>query len=104
MEDAFPIQIDIVYLKNSPDQISIQILKAAVVDTFGRSQVTINAVEAPNQTAYLASTYLAATGAEANYDFYYGSGWIPDYGDPATFLETMVPGGAGYMTKVIGLW
>lgn len=104
MEAAFPIQIDIVYLKNSPDQIGIQILKAAVEQTFGRSQVTINAVEAPNQTSYLASTYLAATGAEANYDFYYGSGWIPDYGDPATFLETMVPGGSGYMTKVIGLW
>ena len=104
MEAVFPIQIDVVYMKNSPDQIGIQILKAAVESTFGRSQVTINAVEAPNQTSYLASTYLAATGAEANYDFYYGSGWIPDYGDPATFLETMVPGGAGYMTKVIGLW
>ncbi len=104
MEEEFKIEIDIIYIKNSKDGEAIQRIASAVAECFGRSQVQINAVEAPNQTAYLASTYLAATGAEANYDFYYGSGWIPDYGDPATFLETMVPGGAGYMTKVIGLW
>ena len=104
MEAVFPIQIDIVYMKNSPDQIAINTIKSAIEGSLGRKQVQINAVEAPTQLSYLASTYLAPTGKEANYDFYYGSGWIPDYGDPATFLETMVPGGAGYMTKVIGLW
>ena len=104
MEKVFPIKIDIVYMKNTGEDASIQTFRSALHNTFGRSNIDINMVEAPDQTSYLAATYLAATGEQTNYDFYYGSGWIPDYGDPATFLETMVPGGAGYMTKTLGLW
>jgi ABC-type oligopeptide transport system substrate-binding subunit len=35
---------------------------------------------------------------------FYGSGWGPDYGDPSTYLDTFQGEGAGYMTKVIGLF
>ena len=33
-----------------------------------------------------------------------GSGWGPDFGDPQTYLATMLPQYAGYMTKCLGLF
>ena len=30
--------------------------------------------------------------------------WGPDYGDPSTYLDTMLPDYAGYMTKCIGIF
>jgi hypothetical protein len=35
---------------------------------------------------------------------FFGSGWGPDFGDPCTYLDTFAGEGAGYMTKVIGLF
>jgi ABC-type oligopeptide transport system substrate-binding subunit len=32
------------------------------------------------------------------------SGWGPDYGDPQTYLDTMLPDYAGYMVKSIGIF
>lgn len=43
-------------------------------------------------------------GYEANYDVYDLSGWGPDYGDPATYLDTFLPDYEGYMTKCIGIF
>ena len=48
--------------------------------------------------------YYPSTGAEGNYDICDLSGWGPDYGDPQTYLDTMLPDYAGYMTKAIGLF
>ena len=38
-----------------------------------------------------------------NYHIFDGCGWGPDYGDPATYLDTMLPQGGG-MAKNIGLF
>lgn len=40
-------------------------------------------------TNYETSHFLAPTGADMNYDLSSGTGWGPDYGDPATFLHTL---------------
>ncbi len=48
------------------------------------------------------ATYYCNTGDEANYNMMDNSGWGPDYGDPATYLDTMFYG--GYMLKCIGLY
>ena len=53
MEEEFKIEIDIIYIKNSKDGEAIQRIASAVAECFGRSQVQINAVEAPNQTALI---------------------------------------------------
>ena len=39
-----------------------------------------------------------------NFDYTDVSGWGPDYGDPASFLDTLLPDGAGYMAKNFGLF
>ena len=48
--------------------------------------------------------YISADGKAGNFDMFYGSGWGPDFGDPCTYLDTFLGYGAGYMTKVIGLF
>lgn len=47
--------------------------------------------------------YYPATGDLMNYNIYDGCGWGPDYGDPSTYLNTMLPQGGG-MAKNIGLY
>lgn len=49
------------------------------------------------------ATYYPNTGAEMNYDMGTNGGWGPDYGDPKSYLDTMLPGGNG-MTKSFGLF
>ena len=66
--------------------------------------IIINLVEYATRDEYLAATYRFNVGNEANYDFNDGSGWGPDYGDPSTYLGTMLPYGAGYMTKSLGIF
>ena len=48
--------------------------------------------------------YYPPTGDGMNYNIMDNSGWGPDYGDPSTYLDTMLPDGEGYMTKSIGLY
>ncbi len=66
--------------------------------------VIINLVECVDAKTWYYAGYYPATGAEGNYDICDVSGWGPDYGDPQTFLDTMLPAYAGYMTKAIGLF
>jgi len=66
--------------------------------------IMINLVEYATRDEYLAATYRFNVGNEANFDFNDGSGWGPDYGDPSTYLGTMLPDYAGYMTKSLGIF
>ena len=102
---TFPIVIDIVYYSPSPNQVAqANAYKQSVEETLGAENVVVNLVEATVDTDYYACGYRAATGEDANYDMFYGSGWGPDYGDPSTYLDTFLGYGKGYMTKVIGLF
>ncbi|MGN1081961.1 MAG: ABC transporter substrate-binding protein [Candidatus Avispirillum sp.] len=47
--------------------------------------------------------YYPETGDQMNYNIFDGCGWGPDYGDPSTYLDTMLPQGGG-MAKNIGLY
>lgn len=49
------------------------------------------------------ATYYPNTGAEMNYDIGTNGGWSPDYGDPKSYLDTMLPGSNG-MCKSFGLF
>ena len=66
--------------------------------------VIINLVECVDVMEWYYAGYYPSTGAEGNYDICDLSGWGPDYGDPQTYLDTMLPDYAGYMTKAIGLF
>ena len=55
-------------------------------------------------TNYNYANYYNNSGAEGNFDVNTNSGWGPDYGDPKTYLDTILPDYAGYMTKNIGIF
>lgn len=105
---AKPIEIDIEYYASSTIQTGqAQAVKASIEDAFtvdGHAYVQVNLVSAATSDDYYDAGYYAPTGADADYDLFYGSGWGPDFGDPLTYLDTYLPDGAGYMTKVQGLW
>ena len=66
--------------------------------------IKVNLVEYATSELYEGATYRFNVGNEANFDINDGSGWGPDYGDPSTYLGTMLPYGAGYMTKSLGIF
>ena len=66
--------------------------------------IKVNLIEFSTRDEYLAATYRFEIGCDANFDLNDGSGWGPDYGDPQTYLDTMLPDGAGYMTKSLGIF
>ncbi|MBO4884067.1 MAG: peptide ABC transporter substrate-binding protein [Clostridia bacterium] len=102
---SWPIQIDVEYLStNANNTAQAQAVKQVIEDCLGAENVQINLIEATTTDDFYASGYRAANGEAGNFDFFYGSGWGPDYGDPNTYLNTMLGGGAGYMTKVLGLF
>ena len=105
---AEPIKIDVEYYAASVVQKGqAEATKASFEEALtlnGRKYVEVNLVEATTTDDYYEAGYYAPTGADADYDLFYGSGWGPDYGDPSTYLDTYLPDGLGYMTKVNGLW
>ncbi|MBQ7330904.1 MAG: peptide ABC transporter substrate-binding protein [Oscillospiraceae bacterium] len=80
-----------------------QALKQSV-ETVTGGKIVISLVEYSTRDDYLNATYWYGAGSEANFDLNDGSGWGPDYGDPQTYLDTMLPAYAGYMTKSLGLF
>ena len=102
---TWPITIDVVYLGTSVNNVAQnQATKQVIEAALGTDNVIVNLIEATTTEDYYASGYRASNGEAGNFDFFYGSGWGPDYGDPNTYLNTMLGDGAGYMTKVLGLF
>ena len=66
--------------------------------------IIINLTECKDSKEWYGAGYYPTTGKEGNYDICDLSGWGPDYGDPQTYLDTMLPAYVGYMTKAIGLF
>lgn len=87
----FPVQID--FATNVSYTIGVkmdQSLKQGIESLFGADTVKINIVEMDEDNAN-ASTYLAETGSQSNFDLSNSTGWGPDYGDPYTFLQSLLP-------------
>ena len=99
---SYPITIDIVYYSaNSTQTAQINAVKQVIEGALGAENVLINMIEATTSEDFYAGGYRAKSGFAGNFDFFYGSGWGPDYGDPSTYLDTF--GVNGYMLKVIGV-
>ena len=102
---TYPIQIDVVYYSASDlNTAQAAAYKTSIESVLGAENVQVNLIEATTAEDFYASGYRASNGEAGNYDMFYGSGWGPDYGDPSTYLNTFKGEGAGYMTKVIGLF
>jgi len=102
---TFPIQIDVVYYSAAAaNTAQAEAYKKVIEDNLGAENVVVNLVEATTSDDFYACGYRASNGEAGNFDMFYGSGWGPDYGDPSTYINTFLGLGAGYMTKVIGLF
>ena len=97
-----PIYIDIPYESLDQTQTNqVNALKQSLENSL-EGMVIINLVDYPDDDSFEASYYRINSGADANYNLEPYAGWGPDYGDPQTYLDTVLP--YGYMTKNMGLW
>ena len=101
---TYPINIDVVYYSASDSSVAQAAAYKQTVEAVLGDKVQVNLVEATTPEDFYASGYRASNGEAGNFDMFYSSGWGPDYGDPSTYLDTFLGEGAGYMTKVIGLF
>lgn len=99
-----PIYIDYPY-PSTVEQYNNQAnaLKQSIEAALG-SKVIVNTVDCTDFDGWYYAGYYSDYGYECNFDLYDCSGWGPDYGDPATYLDTFLPDYAGYMVKCIGLF
>ena len=67
-------------------------------------RVIIEIVGAEDNEIWYYTGYYTESGSQANYNITDQSGWGPDYGDPATFLDTFLPDYSGYVTKSLGIY
>ena len=99
-----PIYLDLPYFSGSEAYGNRANAYKQSVETATDGCIIINLTECKDSKEWYYAGYYPGTGAEGNYDICDLSGWGPDYGDPQTYLDTMLPAYVGYMTKAIGLF
>lgn len=104
IDESNPIQIEYPY----PSAVEVYTNKAnsykKSVEAALGGKVVINLVDAVDMDGWHYAGYYVNYGYEQNYDVYDVSGWSPDFGDPCSYLDTMLPDYEGYMTKCFGIF
>ena len=104
IDESNPIQIEYPY----PSAVEVYTNKAnsykKSVEAALGGKVVINLVDAVDVDGWYYAGYYVNYGYEENYDVYDVSGWGPDFGDPCSYLDTMLPDYEGYMTKCFGIF
>lgn len=104
IDESNPIQIEYPY----PSAVEVYTNKAnsykKSVEAALGGKVVINLVDAVDVDGWYYAGYYVNYGYEENYDVYDVSGWDPDFGDPCSYLDTMLPDYEGYMTKCFGIF
>lgn len=99
-----PIYLDLPYFSGSESRTQMaNVYKTSVEEALGK-KVIVNLVNCTSADEWYYTGYYTNYGYEANYDIYDLSGWGPDYGDPQTYLDTMLDEYAGYMAKCLGIY
>lgn len=78
-------------------------VKQSVESALG-DKVEIVLADGADSNEWYYTGYYTDYGYEANYNITDVSGWGPDYGDPATYLDTFLPDYSGYVTKSLGIF
>ncbi len=99
-----PVVIDLPYNKASEVYTNKSNAYKQSVESALDGCVIINLVECNDANEWRYAGYWTNFGYEANYDIYDLSGWGPDYGDPSSYLDTLLPEYSGYMMKCIGIY
>lgn len=104
IDETNPIQLDLPYPSNSEVYVNkVNAYKQSLEEALG-GKVIVNLISSPDYDGWYDAGYYTTYGYEQNYDLYDLSGWIPDYGDPCSYLDTMLPDYAGYMTRCFGIF
>ena len=99
-----PIHLDFPYYSSSSVNTNgVNAFKKSVEAALG-GLVVIDPVDSVDRPGVNYAGYFISGGEQANYDIYAYAGWGPDYGDPQSYLDTVLPGYAGYMTKMLGIY
>lgn len=78
-------------------------VKQSVEGALG-DRVEIILADGADSNEWYYTGYYTDYGYEANYNITDVSGWGPDYGDPATYLDTFLPDYSGYVVKSLGIF
>lgn len=98
-----PVRLDIAsFTGNDSFKNQDQAMKQSVEAVLG-GVVIVDIVPCETAMDWYNATYYPNTGDEMNFDIGNNGGWGPDYGDPKSYLDTMLPGANG-MTKSFGLF
>ena len=104
IDESNPIYIDLPVFTGSETYFNrANVYKQSVESALG-GKVIVNLTECVDADQWYYAGYYTDLGSDANYTVYDVSGWGPDYGDPATYLNTFLPDYAGYMVKCIGIF
>ena len=98
-----PIYLDIPVRTDSQTNTNMKNAMKQSIEAASAGLIKVNLIEYATRDTYLDATYWYGAGSEANFDLNDGSGWGPDYGDPQTYLDTMLSP-SGYMLKSLGLF
>lgn len=99
-----PVYVDFPYFFGSEANTNrANAYKQSVESALG-GRVVVNLVGCSDSYDVYYAGYYISMGSEANYDVYDSAGWGPDYGDPQTYLNTLLPDYAGYMTMMLGIY
>ena len=93
INEEYPIYLDTAGATYSPNgQLGDNAAKQSIESALG-GLVKFNIVESATSTEFGYATFNGFAGYRMNYDYQGGSGWAPDYGDPQTYLDVMLPEG-----------
>ncbi|MGM9607629.1 MAG: ABC transporter substrate-binding protein [Oscillospiraceae bacterium] len=99
-----PIYVDFPYdSSNETYSNRANAYKQSVEASLG-GKVIVNLVACTDINEWYYCGYYISYGYEANCDIYDLTGWIPDYGDPCNYLDTILPDYAGYQTMLLGIY
>ena len=99
-----PIVIDLPYYSSNNTYVNRANAYKQSVEAASAGMIKVNLVACETSSDIYYAGYYISTGNEANYDVYDFAGWGPDYGDPQTYLDTILPEYVGYMTMMLGVY
>ncbi len=104
VDESNPIQVDLPYDASSSTRTNrAQAYKQSVEAALG-GKVIVNLVKCESTEIWYWTGYDPERGYQMNYDAFDLSGWSPDFMDPCSYIDTMLPDYNGYMTKCLGLF
>lgn len=99
-----PILLDFPYFSGSEVNTNRAYAYKQSVESALEGLVRVELIPCSDRADLLYAGFYAGLGSEANYDVYDVAGWGPDYGDPQTYLYTLLPDYAGDMTRMLGIF